>query len=78
MRDPPDIVEELRKKERIGNFSSSLHETPQDIHESNKISNDITFKTTSSHDEDFKNSLSDEQCDDRELTDVIENSIMLF
>jgi len=78
MRDAPDIVEELRKKERLGNFSNSLQNTPQDTHESNKISNDNNFKTTSSENKDFKNSVIDEQCYDRELTNVIENSIMLF
>jgi len=78
MRDAPDIVEELRKKERLGNFSNSLQNTPQDIHESNKISNHNTFKTTSSDSKDFKNSVIDDQCYDEELTNVIENSIMLF
>ena len=78
MRDAPDIVEELRRKERLGNFSSSLHNTPQDMHESKKISNDGACKTTLSHDGDFKDSVSDGQYDDRELTNVIENSIMLF
>jgi len=78
MRDAPDIVEELRKKERLGNFSNSLQNTPQDTHESNKISNHNTFKTTSSDSKDFKNSVIDDQCYDGELTNVIENSIMLF
>jgi len=78
MRDAPDIVEELRKKERLGNFSNSLQNTLQDTHESNKISNHNTFKTTSSDSKDFKNSVIDDQCYDEELTNVIENSIMLF
>ena len=78
MRDAPDIVEELRKKEKLGNFSNSLQNTLQDTHESNKISNHNTFKTTSSDSKDFKNSVIDDQCYDRELTNVIENSIMLF
>ena len=78
MRDAPDIVEELRKKERLGNFSNSLQNTLQDTHESNKISNHNTFKTTSSDSKDFKNSVIDDQCYDGELTNVIENSIMLF
>ncbi|MCK5258839.1 MAG: PAS domain S-box protein, partial [Thermoplasmatales archaeon] len=78
MRDAPDIVKELRKKERLGSFSNSLNNTPKDMHESKKISNDAACKTTLSHDEDFKNSVSDGQYDGRELTNIIENSIMLF
>ena len=78
MRDAPDIVKELREKERLGSFSNSLNNTPQDMHESKKVSNDAACKTTLSHDEDFKNSVSDGQYDNRELTNVIENSIMLF
>ena len=80
MRDAPDIVEELRKKEKLGNFYNNSHKTPQDTHESKskKTSNDGVCKTMLSHDEDFKNSVSDGQYDNRELTNVIENSIMLF
>jgi len=78
MADVPNIVEELRKQEKLENANSKYQDTFQDIHESEKILDDTDYKTASYREKYFKNSESDESYDTNELTKVIENSIMLF
>ncbi len=78
MGDAPDIVEELRKQERLGNFNSRSQSTGQDTYGSEKILNDNAYKTTLYNSENFKNSEGNESYDIGGLTNAIENSIMLF
>ena len=78
MGDAPDIVEELRKQERLGNFNSKSQGTGQDTHGSKKILNGNAYKTTLYNSENFKNSGSNESYDLGGLANAIENSIMLF
>lgn len=78
MRDVPEIVEELRKQERLGNFNSRSRDTCQNTYESEKILSDNAYKTTLYNSENFKNSEGNESYDIGELTNAIENSIMLF
>ena len=45
MRDLPDIVLELRKQEKLGGLNSKSLGTYQNLHESEKISNENNNKT---------------------------------
>jgi len=78
MRDLPDIVLELRKQEKLGGLNSKSLGTYQNLHESEKISNENNNKTILYHEKDFKNSTYNESYNTDDIPNLIDNSISLF
>ncbi len=78
MRDLPDIVLELRKQEKLGGLNSKSLGIYQNLHESEKISNENNNKTILYHEKDFKNSTYNESYNTDDIPNLIDNSISLF
>ncbi len=78
MRDLPDIVLELRKQEKLGGLNSKSLGIYQNLHESEKISNENNNKTILYHEKDFKNSTYNESYNTDDIPNLIDNGISLF